>query len=274
MLIDVTTLVCGTLIGLALGLTGGGGSNFAVPLLVYVLGYSAVQAIPVSLASVALVSAVGAAQAIHKQLISWHPTLTFALGGMLGAPWGLQLAHGLDSRFLLLGFALLAFSVSISMWLRAWRNPEQASAVRALPEGSAASEFCKISTGKKFRYASPCSLALAGAGLVTGVLSGFFGVGGGFLIVPGLMMITRTNIHGAIASSLVVITLTGFAGTVYAMAADQILWSVFWPFSMGGAIGMALGRGFAAKVAGATLQKIFACLICLTACFVLFRLAN
>lgn len=85
----------GTLVGIALGLTGGGGSNFAVPLLVYVIGLAPLHAMPVSLAAVAMVAMVGAIQAFRSQLIIWPPTLAFAAGGMLGAPFGMRLAHSI-----------------------------------------------------------------------------------------------------------------------------------------------------------------------------------
>lgn len=137
-MIELTfTIVSGIVVGLTLGLTGGGGSNFAVPLLIFVIGLTPSQAIPVSLAAVAVVAAAGAVHAVKKQLVFWQPTLVFALGGMLGAPAGLRLAHGLDGHILVIGFAGLALMVGASMWWRTLRHPNESSVVRALPESEA-----------------------------------------------------------------------------------------------------------------------------------------
>lgn len=264
---------CGALVGLSLALTGGGGSNFAVPLLVFVIGVTPSQAMPLSLAAVAIIAALGAVHAIRQSLIHWSPTLIFAGGGMLGAPLGLKLAHGIPEQTLLGGFAVLALLVGSSMAWRAWRRPEETSVVRALPEAGPESDslVCRVSSDGRLRFSAPCSLVLALTGLLTGILAGFFGVGGGFLIVPALMLITRMGIHHAVATSLVVIALTGLTGAAYAMADGRILWPVLGPFVAGGVIAMLAGRQLAGKVSGPRLQQLFAAAIVLMALFMLAR---
>lgn len=269
----VFTAVCGVLVGLSLGLTGGGGSNFAVPLLIFAIGLTPSQAVPVSLAAVAVIAAAGAVHAAKKQLVFWKPTIVFALGGMFGAPLGLKMASGLDGRVLILGFALLALMVGGSMWWRSLRYPLESSVVRSLPE-SGMDNFgpvCRLAQDGQLRFSAPCSIALALAGLAAGVLAGFFGVGGGFIIVPALMFITRIGIHGAIATSLVVIALTGLTGTVYAFLQGGIYWSVLIPFVAGGLIGMLSGRGLASSIAGPRLQQFFAAAIVVMAVAMLIR---
>ena len=264
---------CGALVGFSLALTGGGGSNFAVPLLVFVIGVTPSQAMPLSLAAVAIIAALGAVHAIRQSLIHWSPTLTFAGGGMLGAPLGLKLAHGIPEQTLLTGFAVLALGVGASLAWRAWRRPEETSVVRALHEAGQEPDglMCRASADGKLRFSAPCSLVLALTGVLTGVLAGFFGVGGGFLIVPALMLITRMGIHHAVATSLVVIALTGLTGAAYAMAEGRILWPVLWPFVAGGVLAMLAGRGLAMRLSGPRLQQLFAVAIVLMALFMLVR---
>ncbi len=262
-------IACGLVVGLALGLTGGGGSNFAVPLLVYVVGVPPSQAMPLSLAAVAIVAAIGAAHAIRQSLIFWPPTLVFAAGGMLGAPLGLRLAHGFSENSLQLGFACLALMVGCSMVWRAYRHPAEASVVRARLEGDGSGPVCRLSDDGSLRFSAPCSAILAVAGLCAGLLAGFFGVGGGFIIVPALMFITRMGIHGAVATSLVVIAMTGLTGTAYALLHGKLAWLLLVPFAAGGAIGMLLGRTLAGRLAGPQLQKGFALAIIALAAYML-----
>ena len=267
----VITIGCGIAIGLALGLTGGGGSNFAVPLLIYVLGLAPSQAVPVSLAAVAIVAAAGAMHAIKTRLVSWQPTLVFGLGGMLGAPLGLHLSHGMDERLIVIGFALLGLAVGIAMWRRARLHPQEAAVVRALPEGEGSGPVCRLAQDGRLRFTAPCSVALAVAGLGSGLLSGFFGVGGGFIIVPALMLIIHMGIHSAVATSLVVITLTGLTGSAYAASQGRILWPILLPFVSGGLLGMLLGRLLAARIAGVHLQQFFAAAVVMVAIAMLIR---
>lgn len=262
----------GLLVGSALGLTGGGGSNFSVPLLVYVIGLAPSHAMPVSLAAVALIATVGALQAARAQLIIWPPTLAFAAGGMLGAPFGIKLAHDMAPGTLLLGFSMLAIAVGVSMWQRANAHPEDTKVVRASPEGEAQGPICNLTADKQFRFSAPCSMALAATGLATGTLSGLFGVGGGFLIVPALLSISRMGIHSAVGTSLVVISLTGLTGTAYAVMHQQILWDLLIPFAAGGTAGITLMRRIALRIAGPALQKLFATLIIALAITMLAKL--
>ena len=116
---------------------------------------------------------------------------------------------------------------------------------------------------------APCSAALAGVGLVVGVLSGFFGVGGGFLIVPALILITEMGIHRAVATSLLVITLIGLSGLgSAAVSGREVDWALTGLFVIGGVLGMFSGRVLARYLAGATLQFVFAVAMLATAAFI------
>jgi hypothetical protein len=101
------------------------------------------------------------------------------------------------------------------------------------------------------------------AGLGTGFLSGLFGVGGGFLIVPMLILVTCITVHAAVATSLLVIAAIGFSGALSALVAGTIVWPVLLPFAAGGALAMLFARRFAGRISGPLLQRVFSAVIVL-----------
>ena len=260
----ILAIIFGIIIGLSLGLTGGGGSIFAVPLLVYGIGLSPVQAVPISLVTVAVTALLGVSRTIRDRLLVWHPAIVFAAGGMIGAPAGVMVSRQIDEQWIILGFAVLAMIVGAFMWASASKSPDQAMVVRArIYNIKDADPVCRLSPGGELRFSTPCAVVLTLVGLCTGVLSGLFGVGGGFLIVPALAGITRMGIHRAVATSLVIISVIGFSGAAGALWHGGILWGILLPFIAGGAAGMISGQFLAVRITGATLQKLFACVIIL-----------
>lgn len=252
---------CGAIVGLALGLTGGGGSIFAVPLLVFVLGVPPAQASAMALVAVAATAFVGALQSVRHGLVVWQPSLLLAFGGMVSAPVGTATAARLHPAALVIAFALLAIAVGALMWRAAGRHPAQATAVRALALGPDSGPICTLAPDGQLRFTAPCALVLAAIGLGTGFLSGLLGVGGGFLIVPALVLVTRMGVHRAVATSLLVICLIGIAGAGTAVWQGRVDWTVLAPFATGGALAMIATRLFAARVAGPPLQRTFAATI-------------
>lgn len=263
MIATLLPVIFGIVVGLSLGLTGGGGSIFAVPLLIYGIGLTPLQAVPVSLVAVALTSMIGAAQTFRERLLVWQPAVVFSLGGIIGAPAGVMCARLVAERWIMLGFAVLAVSVGAYMWRRAMLDPVAAAVVRANVHGTDAGAVCKLTPDGNFRFGTPCAVILTIAGIGTGILSGLFGVGGGFLIVPMLVYITRMGIHRAVATSLVIISVIGLTGAFTALWHVDVMWGTLLPFVAGGAAGMMSGRYLAARIAGDTLQKVFACSIVL-----------
>lgn len=257
------SVIFGIVVGLSLGLTGGGGSIFAVPLLIYGIGLTPFQAVPVSLVAVALTSMIGAVQTFRERLLMWPPAVVFSLGGMLGAPLGVMGARLVAENWIITGFAILAVIVGAFMWCRAVMDPAAAGVVRANIHGADAGPVCKLTPEGEFRFGTPCALILTAAGVGTGILSGLFGVGGGFLIVPMLVFITRMGIHRAVATSLVIISVIGLTGAATALWHGNMAWGVLLPFVAGGAVGMLNGRYLARRFAGDTLQKTFAGVIVL-----------
>ena len=252
----------GVLVGLSLGLTGGGGSIFAVPLLIYGLGVAPRDAVTVSLVAVAATAAFGAIGASRAKLVEYRAGLVFSAGGILAAPLGVRASRFVSESTIVTAFAGLMVIVALLMWRNASRRPADAAVVRAgfLPGADDTDgPLCRLSPDQRLRLNAPCSAVLTVSGLGTGILSGFFGVGGGFVIVPALTFVTQLGIHRAVATSLFVIALVSLAalGSVLALGAPPPVKLVAW-FGGGGLVGMYLGRLVAQRIAGPSLQRIFA----------------
>jgi uncharacterized membrane protein YfcA len=260
-LLTIVTILSGGAVGLALGLTGGGGSIFAVPLLIYVVGLAPARAMPISLVAVAISAGVGGVQSVRDKLPVWQPTILFALGGVLGAPLGIFVAKHIDGRLLVGGFALLALTVGSLMWRSALRSPAKAGTVHSELDEPSAGWLCALLPNGQMRFSLSCAAALTTIGAGTGFLSGMFGIGGGFLIVPALVLITRMEVHRAIATSLLIIAAIGSSGAFSAVLHGQLDWTVLAPFAGGGAAGIVAGRLLAGRLAGPRLQQIFAVMI-------------
>ena len=254
----LVAILCGGAVGLALGLTGGGGSIFAVPLLIYVLGLAPDQAMPISLVAVAVSAIVGGFHSIRRRLAVWQPTIIFALGGVLGAPLGMLAAKRLAEHWIVGGFALLAITVGSLMWRAAQVFPAHATAVRARAYDAGGGPICVLTPDGQLRFSTPCAAVLSLIGIGTGFLSGMFGIGGGFLIVPALVLVTRMGVHRAVATSLLIIAAIGSSGAVSAVFHRDLDWLVLLPFAAGGAMAMLAGRLLAQRLAGPKLQKAFA----------------
>jgi uncharacterized protein len=262
----------GAIVGLSLGLTGGGGSIFAVPLLVYGLGVPAREAIGVSLAAVGATALVGSLRRLGRGEVEVRTGLLFAVAGMIGAPIGSWVGGRVPEGMLLALFAGLMTLVAVRMWTQAARRPEDARAVRATRTPIPADDrgpACRRDPSGRLQLTSRCFAVLAVAGLVTGVLAGLFGVGGGFVIVPALVLVTGMGIHRAVATSLLVIALISTSGVASHLAAGRPL-----PlestalFVLGGIAGMELGTLLGRRLGGPGLQKLFAVAMVAVAAFI------
>lgn len=249
------SVVYGIIIGLALGLTGGGGSIFAVPMLIYGLDVLPQEAVAISLLVVAVTSAVGAVEGGFRGLIEWRAAAIFSAGGVLFAPVGVWLGNQVPDGVIVSTFACLMLVVAFRMLRKALRAESSDNRGTSATTGP----VCHYDRDGVLRFDTPCGSALSAAGIAVGVLSGFFGVGGGFLIVPALLLVTGMSIHRAVASSLLIITLVGLSGVFSAvLSGRQITWVITGLFILGGAAGMVAGRVLAGYLAGRTLQVLFA----------------
>ena len=271
------SLLFGAIVGFSLGLTGGGGSIFAVPLLVYGLSVPAREATGLSLAAVGATAFAGFLQRLRRHDVEIGAGLFFSAAGMIAAPAGSWLAGKISPATLLTLFSALMLVVAASMWRKASTRPADAAEVRAdIMHGDAESPgpgpACERDPAGGLRMNSRCAVRVAGAGLVAGILSGFFGVGGGFIIVPALVLFTGMGIHRAVGTSLLAIALISSSGVIShllghrAFALDLALL-----FVAGGVAGMVIGTRVGRRLSGPRLQKVFAVAIVLMAVYMAAR---
>jgi uncharacterized protein len=209
----------GALVGFSLGLVGGGGSILAVPLMVYVVGVSSPHvAIGTSAFAVAVNAAGGLLNHALAGTIKWRCATIYAAAGIVGAFAGSTLGKAFDGENLLFLFAIVMALVGVMM-LR----------------GRAGTGNPDVECNREN------SVKVVAYGVGTGALSGFFGIGGGFLIVPGLIASTGMPIINAIGSSLVAVTAFGITTALNYAASGLVDWLLALAFIAGGVIGGFLG---------------------------------
>lgn len=239
-------LILSAVIGVSLGLIGGGGSILTVPILVYFLGVETHEAVGMSLAVVGATSFFGAYLHHKKGTLQLKKGLVFGIAGIFGAFFGSSLTHLVSPNTLLLIFATLMFVVAISMLWRKKYNEDKVPQKQILWKAIA-------------------------AGFGVGVLTGFLGVGGGFLIVPALVMFGGLAMKEAIGTSLFVIFLNCVAGLIGHASQthfDWLLTFLVMILAVGGAIGGAI---LSAHLAANRLQKMFAVLVLAVSVFLFVK---
>ncbi len=247
----VLGLGSGARVGFSLGVVGGGGSILAVPLMVYVVGVNNPHvAIGTSAIAVAANAAINLGNHARGGNVHWSCALVFATAGILGALGGSVLGKRMDGQNLLAMFAVLMLVIAVLMLKTRARAGEARVAI-----------------------SSANTPALLGLGLVTGTLSGFFGIGGGFLIVPALMLATGMSIMSAISSSLVAVTAFGLTTALSYAWSGLISWALALVFIVGGIVGGLAGTATARSlsVRRGALNVVFAIIIILVALYMLAR---
>ncbi len=255
MMQDALAIASGSMVGFVLGLIGGGGSILAVPLLVYVVGvkspHVAIGTGAVAVGLSALFSLIG-----HVRLgnVRWPCALLYATTGIGGAAIGATLGKQFDGRRLLFLFGGLMIIVAASMI----RNRAQ-SGPRYVP----------LSTST----AAVLAPRLAGYGFATGLLSGFFGIGGGFLVVPGLIAAADLPMLAAIGSSLVSVTAFGLTTAATYAASGLVDWWLVLMFVTGGLAGSLFGGQVSTRLAPQKqlLSQIFAGIVAVVGVYVIAR---
>ena len=261
-------LIFGALVGFSLGLTGGGGALFAAPLLIYGLGVPPPDAVGISLITVGATSLVGLVQRALRRQVEIPTGLLFAAAGMIVAPAGSWLARRIPDTVLLGMFALLMLVIAIRMWMNASGHANEFSAAVDDNSGPA----CQRDPLGTLKLTSDCALLLAGIGIATGLLTGLFGVGGGFIIVPALVTFSSMGMQRAIGTSLLIVTLVSASGAASHLAAGKELpIALAGIFILGSVAGLLLGSRLSRKFSGPILQKIFGAAIAFVALYVLVR---
>jgi uncharacterized membrane protein YfcA len=239
------------IVGFVLGLVGGGGSILAVPLLLYVVGMpDPHQAIGTSALAVAVNAFANLVPHARSRHVRWRPALIFAAAGLAGAFAGSSIGKVVDGHRLLILFALLMLVVA-AMMLRG----------RKATVGGAAME----------RHLDPGRLAAIG--LAAGTLSGFYGIGGGFLVVPGLILGTGMPTIAAIGSSLVAVGTFGMTTAVNYAVSGLVDWPVALLFIAGGIGGGWIGARLAKRlsVQRQTLTRLMGCMLVVVSAYMLYR---
>lgn len=245
------TVLSGAIVGVFLGAFGGGGSVLAAPLLIYLVGvddpHVAIGTSAAGVAAIALFSLIG-----HWRggRVKWPCAIVFAMSGLIGAILGSSLAKITQGDILLLGFAAAMAMIALSMFRvpRTAGDPDVTLTPRMV-------------------------LQLAPIGLVVGLAAGFFGIGGGFLIVPGLMLAVGMTMTNATASSLVSVTIFGAATSanyaVSGMTDGRLILLLLGGGAVGGGVGILLSKWLAKRLNLA--RMVFAVMILAVAGFVAFQ---
>ena len=252
---DLLATGSGALVGLVLGLVGGGGSILAVPLLIYVVGVSSPHVAIGTSALAVSVSALGNLLPHWRAgNVKWRCAAVFAAAGVLGALVGSTVAKALEGDKLLALFGVVMVVVGIAMLRR--------RAIGGNPDVRLTSETAK-----------ELLPLLLGIGFGVGLFSGFFGIGGGFLIVPGLVLATGMPLTSAIGTSLVAVSAFGAATAASYAVSGLIDWWLAGLFALGGLIGgvggVQLGRVLAARKQA--LNTFFASLVIVVGVYVVSR---
>ena len=235
---QTVAMLLAALVGLSLGALGSGGSIITTPLLVYVAGVPPDRAVGMSLVIVGTTSLLGALLHLRNGNVALKPSVLFAATGMLGSFIGSYGTQMVSKRTLMLLFASIMIIVGIRMW-RA--NP-------AISKGGAFSPVRCLSIG-----------------FPVGLLSGFLGIGGGFLIVPALILFAGLDSRMAAGTSLLVIALTSTTGVLGQLRFVSFDWGLLAGFLVFAVSGMAVGTTVASRLAEYRLRRLFACTVLILA---------
>lgn len=258
----IAAMSLGALVGLTLALTGAGGGILAVPLLVFSLHLGLAESAPVGLLAVGLASAVGAALGLREGRVRYRAAMVIGGAGMLLAPLGVWLAQRVPNGPLTLVFALVLGWSAWGMYQRS-----RAAQMTRLAQPPCVRNPC---TGR-FIWTRPCSMVMASTGMVSGMLSGLLGVGGGFVIVPALTRYSDLAADSIVSTSLAVIALVSISGVASATLHGSMPWSIAWPFAIGAMVALLAGRRLAGRFSGPTLQRCFAVLSAVVSLMLLAR---
>ena len=245
----VLAIPFGIAIGLVVGAIGGGGAILALPILVYVLGEAVGPASTASLVVVAIAAAVGAGALAFRGHVCWRVALTFTVPAAAGSLLGTVANNSVSPAALILAFVPVMLLAAGATWQRAAQGAaEEAGRCPAV---------------------DPRRVVVAG--VAVGLLTGFFGVGGGFLIVPVLTLWFDFSFRRAVATSLVIITLTGCAALASHLAFGAAVDApVTIALSLATGFGALVGTVFAQRVPQAVLGRAFAIVVALLALFLLY----
>lgn len=244
----ILAIPLGLAAGLLLGTLGAGGSVLTVPALVYLLGQPVGAATTAALVVVSGNAAVGAAENARRGTLDRPVAIQFGIASVAGALAGSYLSQLASAEAILFLLAIVMLASAWSLWRG---RPEDARAIAA---------------------GGPKRIALvAGLGLTVGIMTGFFGVGGGFLIVPALVVLLGIPVRPAIGTSLAIIAVTALAGLGGHLAYGGLSWPITVIFSVAGVAGVLIGTRLCGRIQGRSLTRGFAVMLVAVAAFLLVK---
>ncbi len=253
--LNLLAIFSGVIVGFVLGLIGSGGSVLAVPLLLYLVGMpSAHMAIGTSAFAVAINALVGLVSHGLKGNVKWRCAIIFTTAGIIGSYLGSSIGKIINGDILLIIFAFVMIFIA-SLMLKSKRSDHASDIILTL-------ENAKILVPKLLAF-----------GLLVGLAAGFFGIGGGFLIVPALIMALNLPIIYAIGTSLFSVTAFGLTTSLNYSSAGLVDWPIATQFIIGGLLGGIIGTMMATKLAEqkSTLTRIFAIILILMAVYMMYK---
>lgn len=247
----IITWIGALLVGLSLGLLGSGGSILTVPVLVYLAGEQEKAAIAESLGIVGAISLAGFIPYAFKKQVHWRSVILFGLPGMAGTYAGAAIAANVSGTFQLILFSVVMILAAVMMFANGGKQNKSAS----------------------IRKHAWWKIALEG--IAVGIITGLVGVGGGFLIVPALILLGGLSMNLAVGTSLLIIALKSFSGFYkYLDVLDELTiavnWEIIYIFSLIGAVGSLIGKAIGSKISNERLQRIFAIFLVVMGGYILY----
>lgn len=250
----LVALILSLLVGTSLGLLGGGGSILTIPILKYVLGMDARAAIALSLLVVGTTSAAGLVQHARRGNVKWRIGILFGAAGMIGAYGGGRVAKHVPSAILLIAFNVMMFVTATAML----RPKRKTTADEGRPN-------CQPSESRR----ELPLFKIAGQGLLVGTGTGLVGAGGGFLVVPALVVLGGLPMEIAIGTSLQVIAMQSLSGFLGFLGHTSIDWNLGLAITAAAIVGSMAGGLLSCRVSRAALRKGFGWFMVAMALFIL-----
>ena len=250
----ILSVFLGALVGIVMGLTGAGGGILAIPLLVFGMHITILEASPAALLAVGTAAAVGAFFGLKANLVRHRATLLIAGSGILMAPLGVWFAHTIDIRLMSLLFAGILGWVAYKTIHEIYGQYSKVQLEPAPP--------CVLNhLSGRFIWTNSCARALSLSGAIAGILSGLLGVGGGFVMVPTLQKYTDLATHSIVPTSLAVISLVSLASVATSFTAGNFDLKLALPFAAGSIAGMGAASLLRPRIGQKYLKTAFG-LIC------------
>ena len=264
----------GFLIGVSLGALGGGGSILAVPVLVYAAGETPKAATTTSLVVVGATALGGMFAHLRAGHVRVVPGVVFGLAGIGGALLGTRLNDAVNANLLLLAFAGLMLIAAWRMWVSQTEPGAGDEDFVSYPEASTPTTgrvAIATATTQRLQVTTAVVAKVLAAGSVVGFITGFFGVGGGFVIVPALVLTLGFGMADAVGTSLLVIAINSAVALTTRVGTTGVEWDVAIPFTIAGLLGVSVGKALADRLPTITLVRWFVGLLVVLAGYVSIR---